>query len=483
MIWLILFLGLLFRLISLNQSLWLDEAINVLATKNYSFIGMITQYAKGDFHPPAFFAISWVWNQIFGTSEIAIRVPSVIFGILTIYLVYLIGKKLGSRKLGLLSALLLAINPLHVYYSQEARMYSLAALAVSINIFLLIRFLKEGKLNFLLFTLSSFFILMSDYVAALIFPAELVIIFLMRKIASPLRGLAMTAPAMTWFKSFLMATVFSIWWIPIFLSQLNIGMVASANLPTWKFVVGSFDLKAIPLTFVKFIIGRISISDKLIYFLIILPIVLLFLFLIWRGIKTVNVFGRKFLLVWFAVPVALAAVVSLVIPIYSYFRLLYTLPAFIILISLGILAFKSKLRLVFLAAVILIEIGSSLIYLINPLFQREDWRGLTSFLKTQDTGTPILFESSGTLPPFDYYAGDFLNAKGALRDFPVRDMNGLTDLASFLTGKREVFLVDYLVQITDPKRLVQKKLTELNYIQVDIKNFNGVGFVYHYRKE
>lgn len=481
MIWFILAIGLILRLISLNQSLWLDEAINVLATQHYSFLGMLTEYAKGDFHPPLYFAILWVWTNIFGIGEIAVRIPSIIFGLFTIYVVYLIGQKLHSKKLGLLAALLLAINPLHIYYSQEARMYSLAALVVSINVFLFIKLLKKEKVNLIALIFSNLLILLSDYVAYLIFPAELVIIFLTGKIAASSRKTGLLA--MTWFKSLLMAGIFSIWWIPIFLSQLNVGSIASVNLPTWKFVVGSFDLKAIPLTFVKFVIGRISISDKLAYSIIILPVGFVFLFLIWKGIKTVNIFGRKFLLVWFAVPVALAAVVSLVIPVYSYFRLLYTLPAFIIIISLGILAFKSRLRLAFLATVILIEITSSLIYLINPSFQREDWRGITSFLKTQDTGTPILFESSGTLPPFEYYGGNSLNTRGALKDFPVKDMNGLADLDTFLKGQKVVFLVDYLVQITDPKRLVQKKLIELDFSQADVKNFHGVGFVYHYTRQ
>src|SRR3989344_3043650 len=127
MIWAILIGGLLLRSFSLNQSLWLDEAINVLATQNFSLIGMITEYAKGDFHPPLFFIIIWVWNKLFGTGEIFIRLPSVIFGVLTIFFTFQIGKKIHSKALGLLSSFLLAINPLHIYYSQEARMYSLAA--------------------------------------------------------------------------------------------------------------------------------------------------------------------------------------------------------------------------------------------------------------------------------------------------------------------------------------------------------------------
>ena len=127
MIWLILLLGIFLRLISLNQSLWLDEAIIVNATSTNSFLGMITEYSKADSHPPGFLAILWIWTKIFGTGEVIVRLPSVIFGIVTVGITYLIGKKLRSAKLGLLAALLLAVNPLHIYYSQEARMYSLAA--------------------------------------------------------------------------------------------------------------------------------------------------------------------------------------------------------------------------------------------------------------------------------------------------------------------------------------------------------------------
>ena len=42
--------------------------------------------------------------------------------------------------------------------------------------------------------------------------------------------------------------------------------------------------------------------------------------------------------------------------------------------------------------------------------------------------------------------------------------------------------MDYLVQISDPQRLVAKELDDLGYQEKDIKNFNGVGFVYYYEK-
>ena len=138
----ILLLGFILRLVSLNQSLWLDEAITVLAVKNHSFLQIITQYIGGDFHPPGFYLLLNLWTKIFGYSEVSARFPSVLFGVATIWIVYLLTKKLFSEKVGLLAAFLLAINPLHIYYSQEARMYAFAAFAVSLSFLFFIKLIK-----------------------------------------------------------------------------------------------------------------------------------------------------------------------------------------------------------------------------------------------------------------------------------------------------------------------------------------------------
>lgn len=470
MIWIILTVGLILRLISLNQSLWLDEAINVLATQNFSLLGMITEYAKADFHPPGYFIILWLWTKMFGISEIWVRIPSIIFGVLTIYITFLIGSKLHSKTLGIFSALLLAINPLHIYYSQEARMYTFAALAVSLNIFLLIKLLKGEKFNLIFLIISNILVLVSDYVAYLIFPAELIFLLIYKQ----------KEIIKKWTIALLMAGLAGIWWIPIFLNQLDVGAIASANLPAWKFIVGGFDPKAVPLTFIKFIIGRINYPDKLIYAIILLPISILFLFLIWRGIRFIATLGRDLLIIGIVVPIIIATLISFIIPLYSYFRLIFTLPSFVILVALGIFSFKSKLRYGFLISVVLIQLFSSLVYLFNPSFQREDWKGLVNFLKTKDT--LVLFESSGTLPPFDYYSKNSINAKGALKDFPAKEFEDLANLEEITKDSVDLYLVEYLVDISDPNRLVEKKLDELKFQRVETKDFKGVGFVHHYVK-
>lgn len=470
MIWTILILGLILRLISLNQSLWLDEAINTLAVKNYSLVDLITQYARADFHPPGWFIILWFWTKIFDYSEIAVRIPSVIFGVLTIYVTYLIGNKLVSKNLGVVAALLISINPLHIYYSQEARMYSLAALAVSLNILLLTKLIKGEKLKLIFLILSNIFVLVSDYIAYFIFPAEFIFLFFYKK-----------EHIKKWLLALSLAVASGFWWLPVFLSQLNVGSVASSNLPTWKFVAGAFDFKTLPLTFVKFIIGRISLADKIIYAALVFPICSLFAYFLFRGVKSLNDNPKKLLLAWIVIPPIVATIISFVVPVYNYFRVLYVLPGFIILVSAGILATK-KFKYILGGTVLLIELLCSFVYLLNPKYQREDWKDLVSFFKDQQTAI-ILFESSGTLPPFDYYAKGELNAKGALRDFPARGESDVADLEGLLKDYKEVYLVDYLVQISDPDRLVAKKLTVVGYEQIDIRDFNGVGFVYHYVKK
>src|SRR4029078_7831305 len=91
----LLLLGLILRLISLNQSLWLDEAIGAIAVKNYSYVGIVTDFIKGDTHPPFYYLTLKLWTDLFGYSEIAMRMLSVIFGVATVWVVYKIAKFLS----------------------------------------------------------------------------------------------------------------------------------------------------------------------------------------------------------------------------------------------------------------------------------------------------------------------------------------------------------------------------------------------------
>src|SRR4030042_621512 len=145
MILIILTAALILRLIAINQSLWLDEAINVNVARALDLKSLIFNYSLGDFHPPLFHVLLRGWILLFGSSEISVRIPSVILGVATVYVTYLIGRKLFEHKTALIAATLLATAPLHIYYSQEARMYMLAAFFASLSVYFFISILKKDN--------------------------------------------------------------------------------------------------------------------------------------------------------------------------------------------------------------------------------------------------------------------------------------------------------------------------------------------------
>ena len=116
-----------------GSSLWSDEG-NTWALLSRSF-GQIARDAAADIHPPGYYWLLKVWTNIFGTSVNGMRSFSVLAGVAVVFVVYGIGKRLDAHEsariswLALLAALLSALNPLQIYYGQEARMYMLLALA------------------------------------------------------------------------------------------------------------------------------------------------------------------------------------------------------------------------------------------------------------------------------------------------------------------------------------------------------------------
>ena len=108
------------------QPLWWDEGYSVWFATHP--LGQMASLTAQDIHPPLYYALLHGWIGLLGAGPVSLRLLSVLFGVLAIPAIYLAGRRMLSRRAALLAAFLLAINPLHVYYSQEVRMYGLVAL-------------------------------------------------------------------------------------------------------------------------------------------------------------------------------------------------------------------------------------------------------------------------------------------------------------------------------------------------------------------
>ena len=475
-IFLILLTALILRLINLNQSLWLDEAINVVYSQKYNFFDFLTVYSLGDFHPPLYFGLLWIWTRIFGISEIAVRIPSVILGLLTVWVTYLIGKKLFNAKTGLIAALVLTFNPLHVYYSQEARMYSLAAFTGALSFWALINFLKGKKYFPWIYSLSVLLILYSDYLVYLIPVAQFVYVGWLERKKLTKFLLAGVAGVILWVP-----------WLFIFPSQLKTGQAAAMAVPGWANIVGAASLKELGLLAVKSVIGRVSFTNKYLYAIVVIPILSLYGLIVYKALKNLSK-EVKLLLVWVLIPILLAFLISLYIPVFAYFRMVFVLPGLSILLAVGIEKLNKRFQKIFLFILLIISLIFLLMYYINPKYQRENWKQAVDFVITQDKpGSLVLFEDTNIPAPFEYYHpcmhGKCRPVEAGLKTFPAVTEGDVKEFDELLIdSRRTIYLFDYLVEISDPKRLLAKKIESMGFKLSNTYDFNGVGFVYEYSK-
>ncbi|MBR3427393.1 MAG: glycosyltransferase family 39 protein [Bacteroidales bacterium] len=101
-----------------------DEFSALLRTRFDNFHDFIQQGVMPDSHPIGVQLFLWGWVKLFGWSEFWVKLPFVLMGIGSIYLIYLIGQQWFNRKVGLFSAAFFAVSQFTVFYSQLARPYS-----------------------------------------------------------------------------------------------------------------------------------------------------------------------------------------------------------------------------------------------------------------------------------------------------------------------------------------------------------------------
>lgn len=427
---LVLIFGLLLRLISINQSLWLDEATTAMVA-GFSLTDFFTKFMPADFHPPLYYLIIHYWSFVFGTSEIAIRTPSVIFGLLTIYVTYLIAKQFkndSKHKITwpIVPALFLATSGLHIYYSQEARMYSFATFLVTLIIYLFI--LKKWSW----LSLSFVLLFLTDYLSMIIVPVLFAYQYLNNKKVLTKLVYSLIPVAVT----------FILWW-PTLNSQLSAGFALKETSSAWWNALGPVTFKNVALIPTKFLIGRVSFENKLLYGIVMIIISTIFIYIIGKA-------KNKLAWYWFAGSLVVGILLSIYVPTLTYFRYLFILPAFYLLLS----ETKSKL---FIAFVVLINLLSSYFYLTWTKFQRENWRELPNVIKNDIIVYPNYTQREALI----YYG-----------------LNGQVILPNEIDTNihKTVWLSRYVVNIADPTDSTRQKLEELGYNWNEEVNLNGVIF-------
>ncbi len=319
----------------------LDE--RALGTDETWSLRFTEQLATGTFfenvgthaHPPFFYALMVPFWLVSDHSLYFLRFIMVLFGLLSIYLTYLLGQKAFSERVGLLSSLLLALSPFHLIYSQQFRPYIFLMCLFVLSLLLLFSYLKTKKTTpLVLLALVGVLSFYSHVFAAFFVAAEFILLavassFKVIKIKLLPILLAGGVTAASW-----------LLWLPAFMQQYHYNITQGALVALTKFKFIYF-----PYTFYKFVMGLdYSAAWQLGYWFV--PVwafaLLLFLFYACYHYRKHSFVKSYFLVSLLFLPMFLMAFVGLFAPIYSFRYLSYLTPLFFLLLAYGFTLIRHK---------------------------------------------------------------------------------------------------------------------------------------------
>ncbi len=457
-------LGLRFFRIA-SQSLWADEG-NSLSLALRGVPAITRAVVAHDIHPPLYYYALHFWLRAFGTTELALRGLSAFLGVALVGQVYLLGRILFGRSVGLVAMSLAAISPLGVYYSQETRMYALAgvfSLGASLLLILWLEGLSQSRNRRLWlagYALATLLSLYSHYLAACVMLAGWAIFafWWWREERIRSRG-ALAAWAIT--QGAVLVLYLPWLWLarerlrtwPAVSEPLAPGELARQALSTFSLGLTAdlaLALLALPLYAVALVVG----------------------FFPWRRDRwREEAGGIGVALALMVVPLGLIYVLSWRRSLYSPKFLLMAVPPFYLLLARGILlparlasaCGKSLLRPVGRVVTVLafvtlgLAAGKSLHnYYYNPKYGRDDYRGIAHYIASREASRQaILVNAPGQVDVFSYYYHGDLPVYPLPRQRPLDREATLAELEGMVAGRNKIYAVFWATDESDPERLIE----------------------------
>ena len=480
-----------------SQSLWLDEAISFdLASRK---LPDLFAFLRHDPHPPLSYLLLRLFLSL-GKSEFILRLPSALAGAGTVVVLYFLGRRLFSRGAALLSASGLALSPLHIYYSQDVRMYALLAFFAAGSFLTLALVIgDEAKSHRRRLARWAAYLLFTS--AGLYTHYYMVLAVLSQNLIFALSHVSRRANARAWVAAQLLLAVIWMPWLPFLVSQASTTMAAAGAI-AWRQTVGPKDLA---ITALSFCVGHYQREDRLFFALLALPALAVFGAAALLGLKRVLLVrgpGEAICLAYL-LPVPLAFLGGVFLPGYEVAYVTMSLPGWFLLLGVGMSEGGSRqpekpsrpgLWRAALGLLLFVLLGvSAAHYCGSPSAWRADWRGACRALEAgAQPGDTALFIFD--LPaPWRYYArgkmravfvGQFDPWKG---ERPPGGARVRSELEARAGHSRRIYLCTYLLDVFDPggntiawikarARATRKlQFREVEFIVADMRASKGKG--------
>lgn len=168
-------LGAILRFSTLDlQSYRYDEAVTVARVLHPSFFDTLSTVGRSESTPPLYYLVAWLWSRPFGTGEVWMRSLSALAGTASIAVVYLAARALPlSRRAALVAAAIVAVNPVLIWFAQDARAYALVFLLTALSFLFFARARRSGaRRDFAWWAVTAALAVATHYFAAFVVAGE-----------------------------------------------------------------------------------------------------------------------------------------------------------------------------------------------------------------------------------------------------------------------------------------------------------------------
>ena len=377
-----------------NQSMWWDE-LKTIERTTYTLAALLDDFISTRDQLPAYYLLMRGWILL-GNNAFVVRLFSVLWGVLGVTAVFQLGRQMGSTKVGLTAAFLLAISPFHIYYSQEARMYTqLVTLLILAHVGLVAVLQGGGKWYWLLYFLAMATAVYTHYFTFLILFAHTIFFILHLRPLKPI--------SYYWFGLMALLAALFLPWGYLIVSRSGY----SAAVPVW---INTVRWVEPILTLWTFTIGA-TLSRSSLAGIIGFAIFMLGLLGSSRIVKQQTIIAKP-LLMWLLVPLLLIYLISLGNGSFSLYLdryLIIILPIYLLLVAWGWVQLTKNhprwlLGLALMATAVTIPSLHNLYN--NPAFARNDWQSLINHIDTNPNEKQLVLGEGTLRLPISYYGNE-----------------------------------------------------------------------------
>jgi 4-amino-4-deoxy-L-arabinose transferase-like glycosyltransferase len=430
-------------------SLWYDETVSLFLARQD--LVALTRHTAGDIHPPLYYYLLHFWGQFAGWSEFSAAFLSLFFGVLLIALIYHVAQEWFDRQVASIAALLVAISPYNLGYSQEVRMYTLGATLGLASVFFFVRLLAAQTTEDRQQTTDRFSspsprpspIISRDFIAyaavsalglytlyyfafLLVFENLVALVWLIRNYELRIANCALR----TWFLSQLAVLLVYAPWLPIAFRQ-----AIDPPVPPWRSFTALSSV--LPESFSALALGQ-SVEPAAVW-PVLLVVAIVVTFALWRDTNRQSLTTNcLFLLAYTLVPLTAIYALSLWKPLYHVRYVFIYSPGFYLLLALGIArisnlelqithyyVLRNSGRWLTTAALLLLAASaaySAYNFWFAPRYADDDLRGAVQRIAAAwRPGDAVLINAGYTYTAFAYYYDQPIAWHGRLTDYVPRD--------------------------------------------------------------